>query len=192
MSFFFRTSQFNRLFFFRRHIGIGSDGTSGLARRVAPQPEPARPTARYEAARPAERPVAFAPEPAPEPEIVMSAPEPEAELYYDEPTVAEEPRISAAPARPVNRIVDPLVDDVAEEPLFPESNYYEERRPPKQGGFFSRFGGGRQRYEHQASAPQPQARSTQGARPQLQPIETPQADDAEDLEIPSFLRRLAN
>ena len=162
--------------------------------RPASQPEPARPTARYEAARPAERPVAFAPEPAPEPEIVMSAPqaEPEAELYYDEPTVAEEPRISSAPARPVTRIVDPLVDEAGDEPLFPESNYYEERRPQKQGGFFSMFGGGRQRYEQQASAPQPQSRSAQSARPQMQPIETPQADDAEDLEIPSFLRRLAN
>ena len=166
--------------------------------RPAPQPETARPTARYEAARPIERPSAFAPAPeptlAPEPEIVMSAPqpEPEAELYYDEPTVAEEPRISAPAARPVTRIVDPMVDDVAaEEPLFPETNYYEERRPQKQGGFFSMFGGGRQRYEQQA-APQPQARSTQSARPQLQPLETPQADDGEDLEIPSFLRRLAN
>jgi cell division protein FtsZ len=163
----------------------------------APQPEPARPTARYEAARPAERPSsAFAPEPipAPEPEIVMAAaPEPEAELYYDEPTVAEEPRIAATAARSVTRIVDPMVDDGAsEEPLFPENNYYEERRPQKQGGWLSMFGGNRQRYEQQPSAPQPQARSTQSARPQLQPLETPQADDGEDLEIPSFLRRLAN
>ena len=172
------------------------------ARAPAPQPEPARPTARYEAARPTERPSsafqssAFAPEPAAEPEIVMAAPqpEPEAEIYYDEP-VAEEPRIAQPAPRQVTRIVDPMVDDGAsEEPLFPENNYYEERRPQKQGGgFFSMFGGGRQRYEQQtASAPQPQARSTQSARPQLQPIETPQADDGEDLEIPSFLRRLAN
>jgi cell division protein FtsZ len=165
--------------------------------RPAPQPEPARPTARYEAARPAERPSsAFAPEPmsAPEPEIVMAAPQPEAELYYDEP-VAEEPRITQPAARQVTRIVDPMVDDapVSEEPLFPENNYYEERRPQKQGGgFFSMFGGNRQRYEQQPSAPQPQARSTQSVRPQLQPIETPQTDDGEDLEIPSFLRRLAN
>jgi cell division protein FtsZ len=173
------------------------------ARAPAPQPEAARPTARYEAARPAERPStafssAFAPEPAPapapEPEIVMSAPqaEPEAELYYDEPTVAEEPRVAQPAARQVNRIVDPLVDEVAEEPLFPESNFYEERRPQKQGGWLSMFGGGRQRYEQQASAPQPQARTTQSVRPQLAPVETPQADDGEDLEIPSFLRRLAN
>ncbi|MBO9546731.1 cell division protein FtsZ [Caulobacter sp.] len=167
--------------------------------RPAPQPEPARPTARYEAARPAERPSsAFAPEPmAPEPEIVMAAPqpEPEAEIYYDQP-VAEEPRITQPAARQVTRIVDPMVDDapVAEEPLFPEQNYYEERRPQKQGGgFFSMFGGGRQRYEQQtAQAPQQQARTTQSVRPQLQPIETPQTDDGEDLEIPSFLRRLAN
>ncbi|WP_395444417.1 cell division protein FtsZ [Caulobacter sp. UC70_42] len=169
------------------------------ARAPAPQPEPARPTARYEAARPVERPSsAFAPEPmpAPEPEIVMSASqEQEAELYYDEPSVAEEPRMAAPASRTVTRIVDPMVDDgAAEEPLFPENNYYEERRPQKQGGgFFSMFGGGRQRYEQQASsAPQPQARSAQSARPQLQPIEAPQADDGEDLEIPSFLRRLAN
>ncbi|MET3665024.1 cell division protein FtsZ [Caulobacter sp. 1776] len=168
------------------------------ARAPAPQPEPARPTARYEAARPAERPSSafgMQPEatPAPEPEIVMAAPqpEPEAELYYDEP-VAEEPRITQPAPRQVTRIVDPMVDDGAsDEPLFPENNYYEERRPQKQGGFFSMFGGGRQRYE-QPSAPQPQARSTQSARPQLTPIETPQADDGEDLEIPSFLRRLAN
>lgn len=165
--------------------------------RPAPQPEPPRPTTRYEAARPAERPSAFATQqdaaPASEPEIVMSAPqpEPEAELYYDAP-VAEEPRIAQPAPRQVTRIVDPMVDDGAsEEPLFPENNYYEERRPQKQGGWLSMFGGGRQRYE-QPSAPQPQARSTQSARPQLQPLETPQADDGEDLEIPSFLRRLAN
>ncbi|HWT51528.1 MAG TPA: cell division protein FtsZ, partial [Caulobacter sp.] len=152
-----------------------------------------------EAARPAERPSsafqssAFAePAPASEPEIVMAAPqaEPEAELYYDEP-VAEEPRIAQPAPRQVTRIVDPMVEEASEEPLFPEHNYYEERRPQKQGGFFSMFGGGRQRYEQQ-SAPQAQARSTQSVRPQLQPIETPQADDGEDLEIPSFLRRLAN
>ena len=168
--------------------------------RPTPQPEPARPTARYEAARPVERPssaFAPAPEPTPEPEIVMSASKAEeAELYYDEPVVAEEPRIAAPAARTVTRIVDPLVDEGAasDEPLFPENNYYEERRPQKQGGgFFSMFGGGRQRYEQQASAaPQPQARSAQSARPQLAPVEAPQADENEDLEIPSFLRRLAN
>lgn len=170
--------------------------------RPAPQPEPARPAARYEAARPAERPSSafstYAPEPtpAPEPEIVMAAqpaPEPEAQLYYEEPVAVEEPRIAQPAPRQVTRIVDPMVDDSPEEPLFPENNYYEERRPQKQGGgFFSMFGGGRQRYEQQPSAPQPQARSTQSARPQLQPIETPHTDDGEDLEIPSFLRRLAN
>jgi cell division protein FtsZ len=123
----------------------------------------------------------------------MAAPQPEAELYYDEP-VAEEPRIAQPAPRQVTRIVDPMVDDggAAEEPLFPENNYYEERRPQKQGGWLSMFGGGRQRYDQQPSAPQPQARSTTSVRPQLQPIETPQADDGEDLEIPSFLRRLAN
>ena len=75
-----------------------------------------------------------------------------------------------------------------DEPLY--SDHYEDRRQQKSGGWMSLFGGGRQqRYE---PAPQPQARQTGSARPQLQPIDPPQADDGEDLEIPSFLRRLAN
>jgi cell division protein FtsZ len=92
-----------------------------------------------------------------------------------------------------------------EEPLFP-SIHPEERRPQK-GGWLSLFGGGRPRYEAPAPAapaarepareplrerptagPVPQARTVASA----QLAEAPQSEEGEDLNIPSFLRRLAN
>ena len=72
----------------------------------------------------------------------------------------------------------------------------------KRGGLLSMFGGGRPRHE---PAPAPlrdfrndptpvlQARAAAtGAQAAAQPVEDEQADAGEDLEIPSFLRRLAN
>jgi cell division protein FtsZ len=89
-----------------------------------------------------------------------------------------------------------------EEPLFPEIDH-EDRRPQK-GGWLSLFGGGRPRYEtppaparepakdfareRPAATPMPQARTV--ASTQL--AEEPKGDEGEDLNIPSFLRRLAN
>ena len=79
-----------------------------------------------------------------------------------------------------------------DEPLFPDVGFNEDRR--HKGGLLSLFGG-RRRYEtpqpelrDPRAAPIPQARSTSSAAPA--PEE--KTDDAEDLEIPSFLRRLAN
>ncbi|MBI1683827.1 cell division protein FtsZ [Caulobacter hibisci] len=156
-----------------------------VAQQAPAQPE-IRPGSRYEA-RPIERPTSAAyPEPAYEP-----APQPvqaQADLYAQPEAAYEpEPVYEPAPAPRVTRIVDPMVAEAEDEPLY--SDHYEDRRQQKSGGWMSLFGGGRQqRYE---PAPQPQARQTSSVRPQLQPIE-PQADDGEDLEIPSFLRRLAN
>ncbi|MEI9890482.1 MAG: cell division protein FtsZ [Caulobacteraceae bacterium] len=101
---------------------------------------------------------------------------------------------------------DPEAAD--EEPLFPVM-HHEERRPQK-GGWLSLFGGGRPRYETPASpeahepvrepvreaprerpaaaTPIPQARTVGSA----QLAEEPKSDEGEDLNIPSFLRRLAN
>ena len=88
---------------------------------------------------------------------------------------------------------------VEDEPLFP-SIHHDDRRQQKTGGWLSLFGGGRPRYEapepapretpreRPAAAPIPQARSTGSA--QLQ--DEPKSDEGEDLNIPSFLRRLAN
>ena len=159
------------------------------ARPAAPQPAPApqvdtRPGMRYEPRpieRPAPAPVAsYAPEPVyEEPAPVLEAQE---DLHFEEPVM------EAAPAPRVTRIVDPMVAEAEDEPLYSET--YEDRRAQKSGGWMSLFGGGRQqRYEQQPAAQQPRAGS---ARPQLQPLDQPAAEEGEDLEIPSFLRRLAN
>ncbi len=97
----------------------------------------------------------------------------------------------------VKRIVDPSVaDEDDEEPLFPSTHYAEERRPQK-GGFFSLFGG---RPRHDAppssatmsSRPTTSSRPMGGAQPAMDLRQDPEAETNEDLEIPSFLRRLAN
>jgi cell division protein FtsZ len=106
--------------------------------------------------------------------------------------LAEQPQI----AEPIAKIVDPAVEELEDEPLFPAS--YQEPRKPR-GGFLSLFGG-RPRYDAPpASAPAPTARPAASAggaatAAAVQPVATPLEDtDAnEDLEIPSFLRRLAN
>ena len=87
----------------------------------------------------------------------------------------------------VTRIVDPSVEEFeeAEAPnmLFPPMHLADENRHPRRsGGFLGLFGGGRQRYDA------PPARAAA-------PVTTMPAkddEDADDLEIPSFLRRLAN
>jgi cell division protein FtsZ len=92
--------------------------------------------------------------------------------------------------------------EVDDAPLFTDRSLAaEDHRQQKTGGFFSLFG--RQRQE----APQPpplrdyrsdptpviQARAAAVAAQQAaQPASEEHADSAEDLEIPSFLRRLAN
>ncbi|MDF2901110.1 MAG: ftsZ, partial [Phenylobacterium sp.] len=102
------------------------------------------------------------------------------------PVSTPEPQIS----RPLTKIVDPMVEDHDEEPLFAEPAF--EDRRPQRGGFLSLFGS-RPRYEAPAPAPQRQAPvSRGGALPAEQPVEEAQLENQEDLEIPSFLRRLAN
>jgi cell division protein FtsZ len=93
-----------------------------------------------------------------------------------------------------------------EEPLFPDIDH-EDRRPQK-GGWLSLFGGGRPRYEAPASPAREPAREPAKdfarERPAAAPVaqartvasaqlaEEPKGDEGEDLNIPSFLRRLAN
>ncbi|WP_426032102.1 cell division protein FtsZ [Caulobacter sp. DWP3-1-3b2] len=161
------------------------------ARQSAPAPataEPTRPGMRYEP-RPMERQAAaqtasYAPEPAyEEPAPIVEA---QKDLRFEEP-VMEEPRV-AAPAPRVTRIVDPMVAEAGDEPLYSET--YDDRRAQKSSGWMSLFGGGRQQRYEPPAAPAP--RATGSARPALQPLDQPQAEAGEDLEIPSFLRRLAN
>jgi len=167
-----------------------------------PAPEPA-----YEPLRSFERPV-YAERPSPpvfaaqaaavEPEPVFApapavAPQPEPVMSFEPARQEDLLSVAAAPApapqisRPIARIVDPSVEEFEEEPLFP-AHSYEDRRPQR-GGFLSLFGG--RRYE---SAPPTSraAASRGGALPAEAPVEERVADGSEDLEIPSFLRRLAN
>ena len=126
---------------------------------------------------------------------------------FDEPVVAEpEPMVAAVQPDLIDadmfepRAAEPAVH-AEEEPLFPEM--HDDRRPQK-GGWLSLFGGGRPRYETApasvptppaaresrpaAATPAPQVRTTASA----QLAEEPRGDEGEDLNIPSFLRRLAN
>jgi cell division protein FtsZ len=154
-----------------------------------------QPTA-YEAPR--------APEPAPAP--AWSAPEPQliqpamsldaqqADLAFEEPetvavaTPAPEPVIQAPAARTV--IVDPLVaeDEDFDAPLYAETPFTDSRQQRK--GFLSLFGGRPQQQQPRFEGGLP--RATGRTSTAAQPIEEPQVDESEDLEIPSFLRRLAN
>ncbi|HVY34696.1 MAG TPA: cell division protein FtsZ [Caulobacteraceae bacterium] len=139
------------------------------------EPSPMQ-TARPAAAAPTERLEAFEPE-----------------LYFDEPPVkaAAEDEVRREPVIAAARGYQ--APAAAEEPLFPELAPSEERRP--RSGLMSLFGGRRRHEEsypetreHRASAPVPQARSTGSAVL----AEEEKIDEGEDLEIPSFLRRLAN
>jgi cell division protein FtsZ len=108
-----------------------------------------------------------------------------------------QPDLYTAPVAPVapsvTRIVDPAVAEAEEdEPLFAEPAY-DTRRP--RGGFLSLFGG-RPRYDQapaQSQAPAPRASAGRGGALAVEtPAPAPEIEAGEDLEIPSFLRRLAN
>ncbi len=92
----------------------------------------------------------------------------------------------AANAAPLACHVDPRENNEESEPLF-APNLYEDRR--QKGGWLSLFG--RPRVD---SGPRPMAvaRSVASAQPAFEPIEDHQEEEHDDLEIPSFLRRLAN
>ncbi|MFI4933317.1 MAG: cell division protein FtsZ [Caulobacterales bacterium] len=100
------------------------------------------------------------------------------------------PAIVEAESRPVTRIVDPSVADEEEiEPLFPQNHYADERR--QKGGWLSLFG--RPRHDTPHASLRPTASSGGGsAQTALQAAPEESAEEGEDLEIPSFLRRLAN
>jgi cell division protein FtsZ len=122
------------------------------------------------------------------------APEPVAAEQEAQPDLYARAAAEAAAGPTVTRIVDPAVaeDDDADEPLFAEPAF-ESRKP--RGGFLSLFGGRQQRYEQAPAAPShaPRASATRGgALPVEAPAAVEEADAGEDLEIPSFLRRLAN
>ena len=122
-----------------------------------------------------------------EPAMASAAAGEEQPDLYSVPVAAG--TVDAAPAiiAPIIRIVDPSVATDEDEPLFAEP-VYEERRP--RGGFLSMFGA-RPRYDAPQPAPRPM-QSRGGALPAEVAAPEEAAHPGEDLEIPSFLRRLAN
>ena len=149
-------------------------------------PEPARAGARND-----ERPLAWT-------EPAAAAPEPKVRII--EP--AEDERTSVQPARGLTPVGSAAYDKAGlEGPMMPRAPEVRHK-----GGWLSLFGGRPARYD--APAPTPQARTqspdrtaqpasqvrntaTGGAQAAVQPSPDKQ-DNADDLEIPSFLRRLAN
>jgi len=130
-------------------------------------------------------------------ELAMDAREEEQPDIFSVPlTVDAEPVVAAIEQAPQTAELAPTqARDVLDEPLFAEPAY-EPRRP--RGGFLSIFGG-RPRYEAPAApaAQAPVARtapapSRGGAQPTEATNPAEATDQNEDLEIPSFLRRLAN
>ena len=100
---------------------------------------------------------------------------------------ASEPTVVATPPRPIKKIVDPAVAEEDDEPLsIAPPHFATESRHGRGGSWLSLFGRPRG-----TEVPRPTLRATGGAQPALQaPEEAPEEGD--DLEIPSFLRRLAN
>jgi cell division protein FtsZ len=172
-------------------VATGMDGASiaaiepKLERRPLTAPPLLAPERQTPASEPAARPP-YASTPAAQPALAAESVEEEQPDLYAGP-------VAAAPVviQPVTRIVDPAVADADDEPLFAQP-VFEERRP--RGGFLSMFGS-RPRYD----APQPAAAPIQrpapsrgGALPVEVQAPVEEAQHGEDLEIPSFLRRLAN
>ncbi len=107
-----------------------------------------------------------------------------------QPDFGFEPVVKPAPVvQVVPRIVDPAVAEVDEEPLFASPHYGDDRK--QKGNWLSLFG--RPRHESPQQRPAPSRSSGGGgAQPALDPMDDADIEDRDDLEIPSFLRRLAN
>ncbi len=189
-------------------VATGMEGSSMSAREQAPVKAAGSAPRRL-----GEAGLARAPEPMVHTAPVAAMEEPE---LFDAPAAkAAEEAILLREVRPepasITAVQPDLIDDDMvrttpqrgyaddDEPLFPE--VHGDRRQHK-GGWLSLFGGGRQRYD----APAPQAampreapqRAAAGSTSQMrttasaQLAEEPRGDEGEDLNIPSFLRRLAN
>ncbi|QUD89239.1 cell division protein FtsZ [Phenylobacterium montanum] len=187
-----------------------------------PAPAPARQQTYVQSAQPAPRTLTPSPQPAsygdprrgaydaapavqPAP-VAQAAPEPEiqapsyaqVDLYEDQAPAAAAP---AEPERPATRSEPerPAAREVEDAPLFPDRPIGGEERHHSKGGWLSLFGGRRQaepppplRDYRNDPSPVLQARTQAQAQPVQPPLEDEHLDNGDELEIPSFLRRLAN
>ncbi len=131
------------------------------------------------ALEPANAPADYAPEP------VMAAAMTAPVAVRDQGgfTFEEAPAAEVLTLQPVARAAEPITV-TEEEPLFASPRYGEDRR--QKGGWLSLFGGRRP-----DAQPAP-ARAMSQAQPAPEAFEDEDDAEDEDLEIPSFLRRLAN
>ncbi len=175
-------------------VATGMDGASIAAIEHTPRRETQAVAAPAEAA-------AVAPEPetwmAEEADTEIEAEEPA--LFEDEPRAQPSLSLDADEAQPqsgvIKRIVDPMAaedgDEDDDEPLVADARDDE----PQRGGWLSLFGG-RKRHEPSGAtySPPPQRAAAGGgaAAAAAQPEEEAFEEENDDLEIPSFLRRLAN
>ena len=139
-----------------------------------------------------------------EPAMAAAVAREPAPTYEREPEVmtamTAAPAVGAAVAQPDFGFEAPIVRPLArgemanndmdqdddDEPLFGPNHYADDRR--QKGGWLSLFGRPRQEPANRRAP----ARSGGGAQAALDPMEDAEADEHDDLEIPSFLRRLAN
>jgi cell division protein FtsZ len=111
-----------------------------------------------------------------------------------QPDFGFEPATKPAPvAQATPRIVDPAVAEADDEPLFASPHYGDDRR--QKGGWLSLFG--RPRHESPSRATPTPIRNGGGGgggggQTALDPLDDADVENHDDLEIPSFLRRLAN
>jgi cell division protein FtsZ len=188
----------------QRPIRANTTAQPLMVKDIAPQPQPqpmAEPVQVYaKAAEPvaAEQPSLYPDLAAAEQAESRTAAEAQTSMADDmashEETAAEP--AFAEPERTAAR-TQAEADDA---PLFAERPLAGDDHRQHKGGWLSLFGGGRARQESPPplrdyrSDPTPvlQARAAAVAAQQAQPAPEEQAESAEDLEIPSFLRRLAN
>jgi cell division protein FtsZ len=204
----------------RSHTPRGAAQPTAPATASAPAaPSPAAYGSRY--ARASDTPSKSAPAPeksgestvwpeparAPEPLRAEASAEPHAPEPRGSDSRTSEFRAAAEPP-PVIRIVDPSVDDDdsgAYSGGLGRSGYDARRASPaplnneprQKGGWLSLFGGSRPRDDapvvnQRLSAPPPPRSAVGGGSAQPAPQQAEPEDVADDLEIPSFLRRLAN
>jgi cell division protein FtsZ len=189
-------------------VATGMDGSSMIIHEAKPIRITA-PAPRIEEPAPAPAPVVEAqleeaeaePEPEPEPVIALMAepePAPEPVLKLVDPAVEAEPEFRLTPTESSSKSLsnEATTPVVPEEPA-PEAEdaglFIPQRPQPHKSGFkFSLFG--RRQPEPQEEDPVPQFRNKNavaGSRPATSVAEQPETEE-DDLEIPSFLRRLAN
>lgn len=175
-----------------RSVETRAEPVRAEAPRARVEDTPVVPT--FQSAQPTYGAVARAPEPQPEPVIHVAEErnlEPIVDPWVEEYESAPRPAARAtAPAAQGELHLDreePQAETVRPEPAYDD---YDDRDHRKSG--WSLFG--KKRQQPQPTYPAPGSRQTEmRATSQVQPAQEPQLGDAEDdLEIPSFLRRLAN